>query len=266
VPSAIAPKADISPDGTVALTLTTNPTCSSLLPPNAREIDHYVFARRFDPLSTIEVPAQSLSGSISDLGLDRIDAIKLDTQGADLRILTDLEPELADTLLSIDAEPGLADFYVGEDLFVDLHKEVVRQGFWPVQFDMISTARIEREVMADVLGGAGSFRESVAEISLSATFPSPVAMGASYLRSAAWVAENLGPDGLERLWLLAASRRLAPFALEVAHRLVDLDPSAEAIERRRVSESWVRHEMINVRALASKLSGNRVRRLLTKHY
>ena len=58
------------------------------------------------------------------LSLSGIDWLKTDSQGTDLRIFNSLRPEVRSRVLAIDIEPGLIDAYVGEDLFVDAHKEL----------------------------------------------------------------------------------------------------------------------------------------------
>ena len=64
------------------------------------------------------------------VGLDRVDWIKLDTQGTDLRLIESLSDEVAATLMAVDAEPGIDAFYEGEDTFGDLHRAMIERGYW----------------------------------------------------------------------------------------------------------------------------------------
>src|SRR5258706_144731 len=72
----------------------------------------------------------TLTAAAGRLGLGRIDWLEVDSQGTALRIINSLRDDLRGRLLAVDTEPGLRGAYVGEDLFSDVHGDLVRQGFW----------------------------------------------------------------------------------------------------------------------------------------
>jgi len=129
----------------VGIHLTKSPYCSSTLPPTRAELGRYAFRHLFAVESQVTVPATNLSRALDQLGLDRVDFLKIDTQGTDLRILQSLPPALADKLLAVEMEPGLISVYEGEDKAWHALAHMERNGFWLAQFDVRHTPRAEAE-------------------------------------------------------------------------------------------------------------------------
>ncbi len=117
-------------DREVGFYFTRSPYCSSTLPPEQDALANYTFAPLFDVVRRERVPAVSLDDVIADHDLRSVDWMKIDSQGTDLRIFRSLREHIRRRVLAIDVEPGLIDAYEGEDLFVDVHRELCREGFW----------------------------------------------------------------------------------------------------------------------------------------
>jgi FkbM family methyltransferase len=166
----------------VRVFLTRSPHCSSTLPPDAASLSDYAFAPLFDVVSEAEVPARSLVKALAEVGLAGCDWIKLDTQGTDLRIFQALPAEMKARTLAVDVEPGLIDAYKGEDLFVDVHREMCAEGFWLSRLDIDGTLRCRRDTVVEMM----RVQPNVTEWSLaSRTRPSPGWCQARYLRTPA---------------------------------------------------------------------------------
>src|SRR6185436_5595133 len=116
--------------GKVRFYLTRSPYCSSTLRPNTLVTDNFLSAESFIIDREEEVTASSLDDVLERLNLSRIDWMKIDTQGTDLRIYHSLREDVRNHLLAIDIEPGLRGAYMGEDLFSDVHQGLVAEGFW----------------------------------------------------------------------------------------------------------------------------------------
>src|SRR3954453_14208293 len=122
----------ITPDpnsNEVRFNLTRSPYCSSVLTPDTALVSNFFEAERFDVLQQTTARATTLDNVLKRLSLDRIDWLKLDTQGTDLRLYNSISPEIRATMLAVDLEPGLRGAYVSEDLFGDVHRDLRRDGF-----------------------------------------------------------------------------------------------------------------------------------------
>ena len=104
-------------NGEVDFFLTASPECSSCLEPDREKLAVWNIAPFFETVETRRMNAVTLPEVLRRLGLDRIDALKCDTQGTDVRIFDSLGPEVQRNLLSFELEPGLVDAYKGEDKF-----------------------------------------------------------------------------------------------------------------------------------------------------
>jgi FkbM family methyltransferase len=212
----------------VGFHLTRSPHCSSSLEPDSASLSPYLFADLFDVVGTEEVEAVTLNDALDAQGLDGPDWIKIDSQGTDLRLFASLADARRSRLIAVDVEPGLIDAYKGEDLFVDTHARLLREGFWPSRFIVQGAARI-RASRADELLGRGLTREDI-ETSLR---PSPGWIEARYLSTVDRVREAREARGPALLWAFAMLDDQPGFAYEVARefRSGGLEPSvATAME------------------------------------
>lgn len=196
--SRIVPKAVTADADAEQLTfyLTASPFCSSTLRPDNAGLSHYLFADLFAVEREADAPATSLAAALAGLGLERVDWLKADTQGTDLRLFRSLPPPVRDGVLALDVEPGLFDAYVGEDLWIDAHRELTGSGFWLSHLDVRGAVRLRRENLAALARYAPGTGEAQAA---RAVRPSPGWGESRYLRTIEWLLES-GAD--ERAFLL----------------------------------------------------------------
>jgi len=138
LPVAIAEKTE-----TATLYITRHPMCSSLYPPNA------AFLRQFEDLSVMEldrttqIETTSLDEFCSSEGIEKLDFLHIDVQGADLQVLKGAK-RLLDGVSAIQIEIGYAPMYIGQPLFSEVDQYLRTQGF--SLFD-ISAARRPRSII-----------------------------------------------------------------------------------------------------------------------
>ncbi|MCX7935836.1 MAG: hypothetical protein N3A66_11340, partial [Planctomycetota bacterium] len=128
----------------------------------------------------------------------------------DLRLFQSLPDDLRDQVLAVDVEPGLVDAYRGEDLFVDTHREMMRQGFWLSNLGIGCAVRMRRSTLAEL---------GAEETVLIERFqrPSPAWCEARYLRTLEWLAELRAPaQRYILLWVFALLDEQCGFALDIA--------------------------------------------------
>jgi FkbM family methyltransferase len=132
--------------------LTASPFCSSRLAPRPDLLGRYAFAPLFEVERTVELRALGLSAALADLGLERVDWIKIDSQGTDLRLFRSLTDDLARTVLVAEFEPGIIDAYEDEDLLADVLVEMRGRGFWVSELTVRGSTRIDNTLAQRVLG------------------------------------------------------------------------------------------------------------------
>ena len=194
--------------------LTRWPQSSSTLQPNTAALAEYLFADGFTVERETTAHAQRLEGVLAQLSLPGVDWLKTDSQGTDLRLFNSLPPPVRSRVLAADLEPGLIDAYVGEDLFVDVHRDLAAQGFWLSNFDAHGTVRMRQ----------GSLRAATAadprltrEIIEWAVRPSPCWCEVRYLRTLDWMKRgDFGEREYTLLWVFAVMDEQYGFALDVA--------------------------------------------------
>jgi hypothetical protein len=253
--------------GEATFFLTANPTCSSTLRPLAGEVGEYLHAYRFEVVGEATVPATTLAKALAGAGIDRVDWLKLDTQGTDLRLVASLDDGLAATLMAVDAEPGLDPSYDGEDTFGELHRALVARGFWLSDLELTRAVRLRRATYDDLLGARTKLGRRLAEFALKT---SPTAAGPRYLRTLASLeATGAGRDEHLRLWACAFFSGNRPYALDVIATCRDRHGAAAPIPE--LVEATVRANRADVRRaaprrLVEKASWRNLRRFATKPY
>lgn len=94
---------------------TSSPFCSSTLLPDGDGLREWAFAPLFNRVETRRLPATTLKRTLQKLGFPRIDWLKCDTQGTDLRIFQSLGDSIRDQVLAVEFEPGLVGAYKDEE-------------------------------------------------------------------------------------------------------------------------------------------------------
>jgi FkbM family methyltransferase len=132
--------------------LTVSPHCSSRLRPRLDQLQRYAFAPLFRVERTLDVRARDIPSALAELSLDRIDWLKVDTQGTDLRLFRSLDERLAARTLVVEFEPGIIDAYEGEDRLEDVLREMHTRGFWVSNLRVRGSTRIDADLARRALG------------------------------------------------------------------------------------------------------------------
>lgn len=191
------------------------PCCSSTLPPDTEALSQYIFSDLLAVEKEVSVRASSLNATIDRLGLQGVDWFKADSQGTELRLFQSLRDDLRNRVLAVDIELGLVDAYKGEDLFVDAHRELLRQGFWPSLIDIKSSVRMKRATLQSVK----SRYPRLQDVGIyEAIRPCPGWCEARYLRTIESLnKQNSDTRDYVLLWVFAMIERQWGYALDVAH-------------------------------------------------
>jgi FkbM family methyltransferase len=251
---------------TATFYLTRNPTASSTLRPDADEVAPFLHAYRYEVVGEAEVPATSLDGAMTAAGIDRIDWLKLDTQGTDLRLIESLSEPRFGTLMAVDAEPGFDQHYQTEDTFGDLHRAMVERGFWLADIDLTRAVRLRRATFDDVLGARSKLGRMRYEFTLKT---SPSAAGPRYLRTLASLEKAGATRGdYLRLWACAAFSGNNPFALDVVVECRERHGADDLTAR--LLETTIRRNRRDARRaswrLVEKVNVRNLKRFVTKPY
>lgn len=135
LPYAVADKA-----GMATLYHTANKYCFSLLEPNTPWLDRFYYKDFFKVVGTSTVNVKPLT-DVAELKAVEIDAIKIDTQGLELPILSAAEPMLEQAFY-VEPEAGFTENYKGESLFPEVNQFLRARNF--LLFDFNDSHRIAR--------------------------------------------------------------------------------------------------------------------------
>jgi FkbM family methyltransferase len=198
----------------VSFYLTRSPFCSTTLDPNPKATGPWLERDLFDVEGRATVRATTIDSVMARLKMSRIDWIKLDTQGTDLRIINSISPDVLTRVMAVDTEPGLIPIYQGEDMFVDVHRELTEKGFWLSDMHAGGFLRMRRTTL-DVL------RRTNPVISdtyiRGAVRTSPAYIEARYLRTIEWLADNkMSEQEYSLLWIFALMDLQFGFALDLS--------------------------------------------------
>jgi len=196
------------------------PYCSSTLKPDLDSLSNYLFCNLFEVESKRTVKSTTLNTAIDRFSLPCIDWLKLDTQGTDLRIFKSLRPETRGRVLALDIEPGLIDAYIGEDLFVDAHRELMEMGFWLSSLQIGGAARMRRTSLDRLREVDSVVNEEFVEKRVR---KSPGWVGARYLRDLDYMVDSdLGRREYTLLWTFALLDDQPGYALDAAFTYQDV--------------------------------------------
>ena len=108
-------------DGRVPLTITEEPGCSSLFPPDPSVIERYPLLEVMRPRRQVEVEVTRLATWSERTGCRDVAFMKLDVQGAELAILEGAG-SLLDGCVGLEAEVEFFPLYQGQPLFSELER------------------------------------------------------------------------------------------------------------------------------------------------
>lgn len=197
----------------VTFYLTKSPYCSTTLAPNPQATAHWLERDLFEVETRATVRATTIDSVLKRLNISRLDWIKLDSQGIDLRLINSISSDVLSRVMAIDTEPGLQDIYRSEDLFVDVHRDLTRNGFWLSGIITGGFVRMRRATL-DVAGHADAKIDE--RYIRSSVRTSPTYFEARYLRTLEWLAENsLSQREYILLWIFALTDNQLGFALDL---------------------------------------------------
>ena len=119
-------------NATRVLHVTNAPSSSSLLKPKPREYfanPDYVY-----PVKEVPVRTRRLADVLDEAGLPRADALKIDTQGAELLVLTGLGERFSRDTLAVELEIGFPGSYIDQPGFAQIDKFFTSAGFELIDF------------------------------------------------------------------------------------------------------------------------------------
>ncbi|MBL1175880.1 FkbM family methyltransferase [Pantanalinema sp. GBBB05] len=116
--------------GEVPLYITADPICSSLYRPNAAYVSRFAgLQTMMSPDFTIDMEVTTLDQACQDQGIEQIDFLKIDVQGADLQVLEGAAHQLAYSILAIRIEVEFSPLYLEQPLFADVDVYLRQRGF-----------------------------------------------------------------------------------------------------------------------------------------
>ena len=201
---------EAAPDGQARLHLTRSPQCSSTLRPRAAAVGEWAFADLFDVMETRAFPATTLQAALAAQGLDRVDWLKCDTQGLDLRLYLSLPQPWRSRMLAVEFEPGLTDVYEGEDQLVDVLAAMKLEPFWLAELVVNRTPRGRPSLFAAYLSARTA--RWVRRLAPDA----PAWVNAQFLRDPAVDGEVLDRRALLLGWVFATMAGQPAHALAIA--------------------------------------------------
>jgi hypothetical protein len=135
--------------------LTRFPPCSSLLKPDSESLNAWAFADFFQVERKVRVSTTTIPDILQEIGLEKIDWFKTDSQGTDLRLFDSLGADRINRVLVAEFEPGIIDAYEGEDKLWSVMAYMEKRPFWMSDISIMGSQRIRRETVDDKLGPLG---------------------------------------------------------------------------------------------------------------
>jgi FkbM family methyltransferase len=114
--------------GEARLHLTVEPACSSLYPPDPTVVEERPLLRLARPAGLGSIAVTRLDEWLRGAGVTRVDALKLDVQGAELAVLEGAGSALAD-VRAVEIEVTFNRIYDGQPLFADIDRFLRERGF-----------------------------------------------------------------------------------------------------------------------------------------
>ena len=126
--------------GQETLYLTSDPACSSLLPPSQNYIERFIGnSELIKVMSTTEVNTTTLDEVFGDDSRNDIDFLQMDVQGGEVNILAGAKQILSRSILAILTEVEFIPIYDNQPLFSDIDIALRNHGF--SLFDIMSLHR-----------------------------------------------------------------------------------------------------------------------------
>lgn len=115
--------------GQATLYRTRSAAGTSIYPPNASFLDAFEKDEAFEVVSTLACQVDTLDHALAEAGIDRVDFVKLDTQGSELPILEGAAQTLERFVFGIEVEVNFNSIYERQPLFGDVDAFLRRYGY-----------------------------------------------------------------------------------------------------------------------------------------
>lgn len=145
-------------DGEATLHLTRDPQSSSLYRPNPSALRRYPELWRHEPSGTQTIVTTTIDSWALGAELARIDALKVDVQGAELDVLRGAERSLESARV-IETEVEFQELYEGQPLFCDVDRFLRERGFGLWRLREIHHCGLARAGRGEPVFGVGDYVE-----------------------------------------------------------------------------------------------------------
>jgi len=116
--------------GDATLYVTKHPMCSSLYQPNEAYLNRFSDLIEFMGLDfVVGIETTTIDAFCQDEGIEEIDFLKVDVQGADLKVLQGSKSILSRSVLAVQVEVLFCELYENQPLFSDVDTFLRQQGF-----------------------------------------------------------------------------------------------------------------------------------------
>jgi FkbM family methyltransferase len=128
-------------EGEKTLYVTQQPACSSLYPPDDAYMARFAALPELASLDfPVEIETTTLDAFLATEGVQEVDFLQIDVQGADLQVLKGAAEVLQRSVLAVQIEVEFAQIYQNQPLFADVDLHLRKQGF--SLFDLYKTSRV----------------------------------------------------------------------------------------------------------------------------
>lgn len=127
--------------------LTKSPFCSSTLQPDIEKLKTWIFQPLFEVDKKIKLKSISLIKALQEANISKIDWLKTDTQGTDVRLYKSLPENIKLNILAAEFEPGIIDAYKGEDKLYMIMEIMDQAGFYMSDLKIKGTQRISPKIL-----------------------------------------------------------------------------------------------------------------------
>lgn len=132
--------------GDATLNVARFPDSSSLLPNNSALVSRFAMASYLERIGTANVQTTDVESFMLERGMDYVDFMKLDVEGAELEVLRGAGGALENSLLGLSVEVWFHEEHVGRPLFSDIDAYLRARGF--ALFDLRQLNRWRRKTLA----------------------------------------------------------------------------------------------------------------------
>jgi FkbM family methyltransferase len=140
--------------GESTLYVTKHPMCSSLYPPNEVYLARFAGVTDFMNLDfTVQIETTTLDIFCQEEGVDEIDFLQTDVQGADLQVLEGSAAILARSVLGVKVEVFFQPLYVDSPIFTEVDTYLRKQGFSLFGLKTIYRPRARSPIVSTVRPG-----------------------------------------------------------------------------------------------------------------